>query len=86
MQSSQSTPSNTILITNPLPFMTKPYLTSKLLSCNIITKTDIPQLSITSSTINEIPIKTWITFPSDASASKFFTQFNNKSFEKSLDQ
>lgn len=86
MQSSQSTPSNTILITNPLPFMTKLYITSKLLSSNIITKTDIPSLSITSSTINEIPIKTWITFPSDVSASKFYVQFNNKSFEKSIDQ
>ena len=86
MQSSHSTPSNTILITNPLPFMTTSYLTSKLLSCNILTKTDIPSLSITSTTINEIPIKTWITFPSDASASKFYIQFNNKSFEKTLNQ
>ena len=86
MQSSKSTPSNTILINNPLPFMNKPYLTSKLLSTNIITKSDIPSLSITSSTINEIPIKTWITFPSDASANKFYTQFNNKSLEKTLDQ
>lgn len=86
MQSSQSTPSNTVLINNPLPFMNKPYFTSKLLSASIITKSDIPSLSVTSCTKNEIPVQTWITFPSDASAAKFYSQFNNKSLEKSLDQ
>ena len=78
MISSQGESANTVLISNPSPFMTQAYL------LKILSKHKFMNASITVNTINQIPSEIYITFTNGSDADKFINQFNGKSFESTL--
>ena len=88
MQASSSiepTPENTIVISNPLAFMTKSYILKILKNYKYITNDTISSISLNIHLKNQFPNKVYITFSKDEMANKFLTQFTNKSFEPTLD-
>ena len=81
----EPTPENTIVISNPLAFMTKSYILKILKNYKYITNDTISSISLNIHLKNQLPNKVYITFSKDEMANKFLTQFTNKSFEPTLD-
>ena len=79
MDSSKGGSSRTVLLSNPSPFMTRSYL------LKILTQSKFTNASITVNTVNQIASSVYITFANEADADKFLAQFNEKSFEPTLD-
>lgn len=87
MQASSSiepTPENTIVISNPLAFMTKSYILNILKNHKYITNDTINSISLNIHLKKQLPNKVYITFSKDETANKFLKQFKDQSFEPTL--
>ena len=76
---------NTVMIGNPLKFMTKPYIQKILKKLKFISEKDIASITINYLYHNQLPSKIYITFPSKEIADKFINEDNGKSFETTLE-
>ena len=76
---------NTVMIGNPLKFMTKPYIQKILKKLKFISEKDIAPITINYLYHNQLPSKIYITFPSKEIADKFINEYNGKSFETTLE-
>ena len=76
---------NTVMIGNPLKFMTKPYIQKILKKLKFISEKDIASITIDYLYHNQLPSKIYITFPSKEIADKFINEYNGKSFETTLE-
>ena len=76
---------NTVMIGNPLKFMTKPYIQKILKKLKFISEKDIASITIKYLYHNQLPSKIYITFPSKEIADKFINEYNGKSFETTLE-
>ena len=84
--SNQTFNEGTICITNPLLFMTEHYIVNQLRAHKYLTDSNASSFKFTIIKHEELPKEIYITFPDNKSAQKFLSQFNNKSFEKTLEQ
>ena len=76
---------NTVMIGNPLKFMTKPYIQKILKKLKFISEKDIASITINYLYHGQLPSKIYITFPSKEIADKFINEYNGKSFETTLE-
>ena len=76
---------NTVMIGNPLKFMTKPYIQKILKKLKFISEKDIASITVNYLYHNQLPSKIYITFPSKEIADKFINEYNGKSFETTLE-
>ena len=76
---------NTVMIGNPLKFMTKPYIQKILKKLKFISEKDIASITINYLYHNQLPSIIYITFPSKEIADKFINEYNGKSFETTLE-
>ena len=76
---------NTVMIGNPLKFMTKPYIQKILKKLKFISEKDIASITINYLYHNQLPSKIYITFPSKEISDKFINEYNGKSFETTLE-
>lgn len=76
---------NTVMIGNPLKFMTKPYIQKILKKLKFISEKDIASITLNYLYHNQLPSKIYITFPSKEIADKFINEYNGKSFETTLE-
>ena len=76
---------NTVMIGNPLKFMTKPYIQKILKKLKFISEKDIASITINYLYHGQLPSKMYITFPSKEIADKFINEYNGKSFETTLE-
>lgn len=76
---------NTVMIGNPLKFMTKPYIQKILKKLKFISEKDIASITINYLYHNQLPSKIYITFPSKEIGDKFINEYNGKSFETTLE-
>lgn len=87
MQASSSiepTSENTIVISNPLAFMTKSYILNILKINKYITNDTINSISLNIHLKKQLPNKVYIIFSKDETANKFLNQFKDQSFEPTL--
>ena len=76
---------NTVMIGNPLKFMTKPYIQKILKKLKFISEKDIASITINYLYHNQLPSKIYITFPSKEIADNFINEYNGQSFETTLE-
>lgn len=76
---------NTVIISNPLKFMTKAYIQKILKKLKFISEKDLSSITINYIYHSQLPSNIYITFPSKEIADKFINEYNGKSFETTLD-
>ena len=82
--SSSPSSENTVMIENPLGFITKAYFLKVIQGLKFITEKDLPMLTFNILFHQQLPSKVYISFPSKDQAEQFISTFNGKSFEASL--